>query len=360
VISKRLSPEEVIRRPLRLYAVIVAFYGLLLGWWVYFFASLDGRMMDRIAAKGVTLSPEAEQALHETSSEAMRMFLFEGGFLGLLVLVSVFLVMRGVQREIMLARQQRNFVSAVTHELRSPLSSARLYIDSILLRRTSPEKAERYLRHAREDLDRLGSMVEDILVTRRISDTGVELEKELVDLADSVSGDMERLSGMHSQVRLQLEAPEPVFAEADVTAFRQILDNLVSNAAKYGGEGTKVDIQVVADGRKARLSVRDEGPGLNGSDPEQLVEPFVRGGDEMVRTREGVGLGLYIVRELARAHGGDLKLEDGLAGGGTRASVTMPLASRSASQAAAGSSTGSSTGPNAGAGSDPGAAGDAA
>jgi signal transduction histidine kinase len=332
VIGKRATSEQVIRRPLRLYVIIVAFYGLLLGWWVYFFASLDDRLLDNMQADGVTLSGEAEQAVRETSGEAMRMFLFEGGFLGLLVLVSVFLVMRGVQREIMLARQQRNFVSAVTHELRSPLSSARLYIDSILMGRVSAEKTERYLKHAREDLDRLGSMVEDILDTRRISESGVELETEVVDLAELASDDLPRLRELHvpHEVQLDLHAPEPVFARADVTAFRQILDNLVSNAVKYGGDGSRVDIEVLADGRMACLSVRDHGPGLQGVDPSHLSEPFVRGGDEMVRTRAGVGLGLYIVREFARAHGGELKLEDGLEGGGTRVSVTLPLVSQAA------------------------------
>lgn len=329
------TTEQVIRRPLRLYAVIVAFYGLLLAWWVYFFSSLDDRLVMHMQAGGDPLSDTQRATLESAGEETMRMLLFEGGFLGLLVLVSVFLVMRSVQRETMLARQQRNFVSAVTHELRSPLASARLYIDSILMRRTDAEKTDRYLRHARQDLDRLGGMVEDILLTRRMGDRRIEVDLQKLDLAERTGAEMERLTELYAErgVTLTLRAEGPVFARLDPVVFPQILDNLISNAVKYGGDGGEVEVSVEQDGRFAVLSVRDHGPGLRGVDPDSLVEPFVRGGDEQVRTSPGAGLGLYIVREFARAHGGRFTLEDGLPGGGTCARVTFPAAAQRTSDA---------------------------
>jgi two-component system phosphate regulon sensor histidine kinase PhoR len=328
-VSVRLdTAEQVIRRPLRLYFVIVAFYGLLMAWWVYFFFNLDDRLVQRMEGGGVPLSASQLETLEHASAETMRMLIFEGGFLGLLMLLSVFLVMRAVERETTLARQQRNFVSAVTHELRSPLASARLCIDSILMRRTDAAKTERYLKHAREDIDRLGDMIEDILLTRRMGDRRIEVEPELLDLSERTEVEVGRLRELHagSGVTLDLRTPGPVPVSLDPLVFPQMLDNLVSNAVKYGGDNGSVELSVEALGRFAVLAVRDHGPGLGGVDPGQLVEPFVRGGEEQVRTRPGVGLGLYIVCEFARAHGGKLTLEDGLPGGGTRASVTFPRA----------------------------------
>lgn len=326
------TSDQVIRRPLRLYVAIVAFYGLLLSWWVYFFANLDDRIVRRMVASGVPLDEAQRETLVQAGEETMRMLLFEGGFLGLLVLVSVFLVMRSVQRETTLARQQRNFVSAVTHELRSPLASARLYIDSILMGRTDADKTDRYLRHARQDLDRLGAMVEDILLTRRMGDRGIQVEKEALDLSERTATELERLRALYAEtgVTLNLHTPGPVYAAFDPTVLPQVLDNLVSNAVKYGGEPAVVDVTVEQRGRSVVLTVRDHGPGLGGVDPAQLQEPFVRGGEEQVRTSPGVGLGLYIVREFARAHGGRFTLEDGLPGGGTRASVSFAAARRRA------------------------------
>ncbi len=320
--------EQVVRRPLRVYGLIVFFYAVLLTWWVYFFAHLGEQLIERMEAGGTPLSDAQRVTLVDAGDEAMRMFVFEGGFLGLLVLLSVWLVMRSVQREVVLARQQRNFVSAVTHELRSPLASARLYIDSILMRRTDERKTDRYLRHARQDLERLGRMVEDILLTRRMAESGVDVEPEVADLDAQTRAELERLHDLHEErgVTIALESPGPLLARVDPIAYGQVLDNLVSNAAKYGGDGSTVEVELSADGVFVVLEVRDHGPGLQGADPLRLQEPFVRGGDEQVRTRPGVGLGLYIVRELVRAHGGDVSLEDGLPGGGTRARVTFPAA----------------------------------
>jgi len=327
------SSEQVIRRPLRLYALLVAFYTLLLGWWVYFFARLDERLLGDMDRDGIPLAPAARARLEQAADEAMRMFLFEGGFLGLLVLLSVFLVMRSVQRETLLARQQRNFVSAVTHELRSPLASVRLYIDSLLRNRGDPERVERYLRHAREDVERLGDMIEDILQTRRIAERGVEIARERVDLVELVERRLQRLRELHAERAADLKfvagatasasASAPVIAQVDPQAICQVLDNLVSNALKYGGERGAVDIAVERQGGEAVLSVRDRGPGF-GDDPARLSEPFVRGGDEQVRTRPGVGLGLFLVREIVAAHGGRLRFDQQLEGGGTRVSVSLP------------------------------------
>jgi len=325
--------EQVSKRPLRLYAMIVAFYGLLMGWWIYFFSYLDDRLAERMESAGAPLGELQRLTLEQAGEETMRMLIFEGGFLGLLVLVSVFFVMRSVERETTLARQQRNFVSAVTHELRSPLASARLYIDSILMGRTDEAKTGRYLKHAREDLDRLGGMVEDILLTRRMSDRKMEIETKVLDLAEQTEAEMERLRTLHSThgITLELKTSGPVFAALDSFAFPQILDNLVSNAVKYGGSGGSIELSVSSVNGRAILVVRDHGPGLGGADPEKLAEPFVRGGDEQVRTRPGVGLGLYIVREFVQAHGGKLSLEDGLPGGGTRVSVSFPMLSQQVS-----------------------------
>jgi two-component system, OmpR family, phosphate regulon sensor histidine kinase PhoR len=322
--------EQVSKRPLRLYVVIVAFYGLLLAWWIYFFASLDDRLAEQMRLAGAPLGESQRQALEKAGEETMRMLMFEGGFLGLLVLVSVFFVMRSVERETTLARRQRNFVSAVTHELRSPLASARLYLDSILMGRTDEAKTGRYLKHAREDLDRLGDMVEDILLTRRMSDRKVEVETQVVDLAQQTESEMERLRTLHAThgITLELKTSGPTFAALDLIAFSQILDNLVSNAVKYGGESGPVELAVESASGRSVLTVRDHGPGLGGADPKMLVEPFVRGGDEQVRTSPGVGLGLYIVREFVQAHGGKLSLEDELSGGGTRVSVSFPAVSQ--------------------------------
>ncbi len=316
------------RRKLYSYVAIVALYVLVFGWWIFFFVHQSEFLIHRISRQGVTLAPEAENALRVATNESMRMFVFEGGFLGLMLLASIALVVRSLQRELALHRQQRNFLSAVTHELKSPIASARLYVESLQLGRAEGEKRERYLRHAHDDLTRLQRMVEQLLESARLSTAGPQLRSELLDLAAESRRILDDLAHEPTTAPAKVEfvAPEPTPIVADPSALRTILSNLLSNAVKYAGENPRVRVEVRRRKDRAVLVVRDWGPGLQGANAQRIFEPFVRGGNEDVRTRPGVGLGLFMVAELARAHRGEARAVDGLDGGGFAVEINLPLA----------------------------------
>lgn len=315
------------RRKLYSYLAVVALYVLVFGWWMVFFLRQSDVLLARMERDGVFLSGEQAEALRSASDTSMRMFLVEGAFLGLMLAASVALVVRSLHREVALHRQQRNFLSAVTHEFKSPIASARLYVESLLLGRAEGEKRERYLRHALEDLDRLRGLVEDLLSSAQYASTGPIVNPERVDLARYANEEMPRLVREESRERAQLELSTngPVPVEVDGKALETMLRNLISNAVKYGGDDPRLEVQVAREDGRAVVRVRDHGRGLAGADAERIFEPFVRGGDENVRTQPGAGLGLYIVRELARAHRGDVRAADA-SPGGLRVEIRLPLA----------------------------------
>lgn len=315
------------RRKLYSYLAVVALYVLVFGWWMFFFLRQSDYLLARMARQGVELAPEQVEALRNASDTSMRMFLVEGAFLGVMLAASVALVVRSLHREVALHRQQRNFLSAVTHELKSPIASARLYVESLLLGRAAGDKRERYLRHALEDLDRLRVLVEDLLSSAQFSTTGPVVHPERVDLARYAERELPRLVREESRERadLALRTDGPVPVEVDGKALETILRNLISNAVKYGGDDPRLEVEVARDDSRAVLRVRDHGRGLAGADAERIFEPFVRGEDENVRTQPGAGLGLYIVRELARAHRGDVSAGEA-EGGGFQIKICLPLA----------------------------------
>lgn len=314
------------RRSLRIYWLTVAVYALLWSWWVVFFFRQGDILVRRIAASGHELTPEQAEAVRAAAHATLRMFVAEGGFLGLLLLASVFLVVRSLRREIAVNEQQRNFLSAVTHELRSPLASARLYLESLQLGRVDEAKTERYLEHAQEDLERLRRLVEEMLASARITAGRLELHIEEVDLGLLVADRVEharRAPGASADLRAELG--QGVIALGDRTALEKVVDNLLSNAVKYGGSEPRVEVKVYALDGRAVVDVRDYGPGLGVADPRTIFEPFVRGGDEDVRREAGVGLGLYLVGQLVEAQEGRVSARDGLDGGGTLFRVELPL-----------------------------------
>lgn len=318
------------RRKLYSYGAVVALYLLVFGWWLFFFAHQSEFLLRRVAERGVAVSPEVEGALRTATDDSMRMFVFEGAFLGLLLLASVFLVVRSLQKELSVHRQQRNFLSAVTHELKSPIASAKLYVESLQLGRAEGEKRDRYLKHAHQDLDRLQKMVESLLVTARMTTTGPDVQLralELVAETREITGELAH-DPQTATATLEVRADGPLMARVDPAALRTILRNLVSNAVKYAGPAPRVAIELRREGRQVVLRVRDWGPGLKGADPRRIFDAFVRGGDENVRTRPGVGLGLFLVSELAHAQGGEVRALTSLEGGGFAIEVTLQAAEK--------------------------------
>ena len=313
-------------RKLYSYIAVVAVYVIVFGWWMYFFVHQSDFLVERLARRGLTLSSDVEGALRESTDETMRMFVFEGAFLGVLLLASMYLVVHALQREIALHRQQKNFLSAVTHELKSPLASAKLYIESLQLGRAEGEKRERYLRNAHADLERLQEMVDELLESARVSSLGPPVRIEVLDLRTQIERILVDLAKSPSAPQVKVLPGESLNVRADTQALRGILHNLLSNAAKYAGPEPRVEISVRRDGSDAVVLVRDFGPGLQQLDPRRIFEPFVRGGDELVRTRKGVGLGMYLVHELTRAQGGAARVVPHIEGGGFALEFTLPLA----------------------------------
>jgi signal transduction histidine kinase len=311
-------------RTLQAYWAVVLVIGLIFGWWMVYFYRQGDFLAARMAAEGVALDAAEAEALRRAVAATTRMLLFEGAFLGLLLLGSIALVVRALQREVAAARQQHNFLSAVTHELKSPIASARLYLESIELGRVDGHKRERYLRHAREDLDRLYRMVEQLLESARLSKAAPELDPMQLDLGEQVRKTLAALEVERTTqgAEIRVHCPAPVSVRADAEAVSAIVRNLISNAVKYGGRPALIDVDVRREERAARLCVRDHGPGLGEADGRRIFEPFVRGGDENVRTQQGVGLGLYLVGELVRASGGQVRAR--AADPGLAVEVTLP------------------------------------
>lgn len=305
------------RRKLRFYWALVALYVVVSAWWAVYFTRMPGILTRRMQSEGAALDAKQLEALKDAIGGMSRMFLFEGGFLGLLLLASAYLVVRALVQEVAVHRQQRNFLSAVTHELKSPIASASLYVETLRLgRAVDDEQRERYLDHAKQDLDRLRDMVDHLLESARFASTGPEVQVEDVDLADVTRSVVERLREEHSEggLTIELDTPDQLPARADTRAIDTILRNLVSNSIKYGGEQATIQISLQARAGRAVLEVRDDGPGLRGADKRQIMGAFVRGGDENVRTQKGVGLGLFMVAELCRAMQGSARVIDAESG----------------------------------------------
>ncbi|XXX75763.1 HAMP domain-containing sensor histidine kinase [Sorangium sp. So ce134] len=219
------------------------------------------------------------------------------------------------------------FLSIAAHELRSPLNALLLTIHRIKLRippdGSFPE-LDRLVDMSQRQVDRLTNLVQNLLDVTRIRARRLELDFEPRDLLQIVRDAAEALAE-HARAAgtpVRIEASEPIFGLWDGARIEQVVQNLLTNALKYGG-GSPVEVSVAREGTTAKLTVRDHGPGVAAEDHDRIFEPFQR--IASTYKSQSLGLGLYIVREIVQAHGGSIAIESPDSGGAAFV-VRLPVA----------------------------------
>ncbi|MEM7383548.1 MAG: HAMP domain-containing sensor histidine kinase [Verrucomicrobiota bacterium] len=224
-------------------------------------------------------------------------------------------LIRGI---VALSERRGAFVSAVTHEMRTPLTTFRLYSEMLSDGMVKdPEKQKSYLGTLTSEADRLSHLVENVLAYAQLERGSARARVEEISLQGIIDRVLPRLTQRASEVgaAIQVDADPSAVATrvvVDLTAVEQILFNLVDNACKYGvsseGENKTIHLEADTDGPKALLRVRDHGRGISRSEARRLFKPFEKSATEAAHTAPGVGLGLALCRKLSRALGGELDL----------------------------------------------------
>ena len=215
------------------------------------------------------------------------------------------------------------FLSVAAHELKTPITTTKAAVQ--LLRRSfRGQEAElnatqlRSLQLLDEQMEKLSLLVGRLLETVRIQSDRLVLYKERTDLAELGRSVLDRI-GASAQQPLVLESPSSLVAQIDPLRLEQVLVNLVSNAVKFGPPGQPIEVTLARRGPEVRLTVFDRGPGVPPAERHRLFQRFF----QVNPSRAGMGLGLFIAKEIVEAHGGTISVEFPESGG-TRFSVDLP------------------------------------
>jgi signal transduction histidine kinase len=241
------------------------------------------------------------------------------------------LTIRAVSHELELARLKSDFVSTVSHEFKSPLTSIRQLAEMLQSGRVpSQERRQQYYDVLLEQSERLSLLTDNILSLARIEEGRAEFTFESTDLTALLSGVVssfqERVRHEGFGVELKVAGSIPSVA-VDRAALSQAVANLIDNAFKYSGGSKKIEVTASAEGPSLAIAVKDFGIGIKKEDIPKLFERFYRGGDQLTRTVKGSGLGLTLVKEIVQAHRGTVRVESE-PGKGSVFSILLPLLQR--------------------------------
>ncbi len=244
-----------------------------------------------------------------------------------MVVNTIFLV-----RELRRSEQHDSFINAVTHELKTPIASIRLHIETLQRRELQEARKQEFYRLMLSDADRLTETVEQVLKAGRAGDKGAGREKTDVDFSLLVRDCVEAVKARHhlqSEALRYEEIPENgagVRVRGSAEDLRTAVSNVLDNAVKYSGDHVDVRVRLEENDKRVVLSVQDHGVGIAQDDLKRIFRRFHRLGPRSLAHVKGTGLGLFIVKSIAKKHGGRAFAQSEGEGRGTTVVLDLPRA----------------------------------
>jgi signal transduction histidine kinase len=222
-------------------------------------------------------------------------------------------------------RARSDLIVAVSHDLRTPITSLRLLAEAVDDDIVDEETRRRYLRQMRTHIDAVSALIDDLFELSRLEAGDIAWTMRRVPLDELVGEtvDAMRVQAAAKRVRLGADVPAGTAAQGDAEKLQRVLFNLIQNAIRHTPADGSVSVSAEGAGGRLEIEVADTGGGIAPAERDRVFEPFYRGGAEAARTRSGAGLGLAIARAIVEAHGGRIWLADSPAG--TRVRFSLPL-----------------------------------
>jgi K+-sensing histidine kinase KdpD len=238
------------------------------------------------------------------------MILGEGAVFILILMAGFWQIQKSIQKEIELSKSKNNFMLSITHELKTPLTSIQLALQTLSKRDLNDLQRKDLIEKAISENNRLNLLIDNILNASRIENKGLVPDKKTVNLNDLLKRVVSEANKRHQKEQIKLIAN---IGSITVDAFmiETSLINIIENAIKYGGDD-EIIIEGEAVNNAYEISIKDKGPGIPESEKVNIFDKFYRIGNEETRIKKGSGLGLYIAKEFVRLHMGEITYQENL------------------------------------------------
>jgi len=251
------------------------------------------------------------QSLKKDYRKQELMIFGEASVFILSLVIGIYLINRGYNKEIEIANQRRNFLLSITHELKSPIASIRLVLETFLKRKLKPEQTERLGKNAIKDSERLNELVNNLLLAAKL-EAEYQPHLESIQLDDLVKDITEGMTEKFEKVQFEKNIQSPVSEfQGDQMGLVSVVTNLIENAVKYNmSDFPKIKISLSENQEGFNLEIADNGIGISDKEKKKIFQRFYRVGNEDTRSTKGTGLGLYIVNEIVKGHQGKIQVKD--------------------------------------------------
>ena len=278
--------------------------------------SMASLKFETLLSKAINYSPgqlmqEQDAIRFETRRNTLK-YVAEGITFLILILIGAWFVYRSVRRQFRLQQQQQNFMMAVTHELKTPISVTTLNLETLQKYHLDPEKQKKIIQTTLMETSRLNTLTNNILISSQIEGDGYPFTKDELDLSDLMKDCLQEYKTRYPE-RVFIEEIEPeVEIVGDPLLLQMMINNLLENAIKYSPKEKPITLMLQKNDQSVILSMKDEGEGIPDDEKKKVFDKFYRIGNEFTRKTQGTGLGLYLCRKIAADHNADITVTNNI------------------------------------------------
>lgn len=309
-----------------LFHPIIVFIGVQIAWVFLMAIWINWYLKNRqdVEAFAKRLRPEF------FSPDLNWVILIEGCVLMLFILGGILLMFIYYNKQARLNRMQSDFISSVSHELKSPLASLQLYLETMKYQKLSQEEVRDFVETMLQDTERLSALIENILEASSPESKNIQLQIQSVEmkpfLEEVFQSYRRQFEEKNCNAKLEIEGAPTL--HVDKRAMRMVFNNLIGNALRYTSSGKQFKIRLHTRDKFCDIDFIDQGLGMDEKDRKKVFKKFYRVRNRETENIEGAGLGLYICQEIVKNHNGQIEVKSEGRGKGCVFTVTLPMNGR--------------------------------
>lgn len=312
--------SKKLRRATILYWFLLVYIIVALIWWASLLLQ-QNHALYQLRKDAVTnsaydkSSPQFLNALAAIEDQRRRntiKYAGEGLIFLLFIIIGAIFIYRSVRRQFRLQQQQQNFVMAITHELKTPISVARLNLETLQRHSLDEEKKKKLLQSSLQETMRLDTLINNILVLSQLDAGDYDSAKEELDLSDLVADTIQQFQSRYPERKINTAIQKNIEFTGDALLLKLLVSNLLENANKYSAKPMPVGCRLSKEADAIKLEVADEGAGIEDEEKKNIFQKFYRIGNEQTRKTQGTGLGLYLCKKIAAHHEANIYVTDNL------------------------------------------------
>jgi two-component system, OmpR family, sensor histidine kinase CiaH len=295
------------------YWILLTYIVAALVWWALLLLQQNDEIYQlqkqNLYASGKS-SAEQIEAIEKQHKRNTAKYLGEGAFFLFLILLGAVFIYRVVRRQFIVQQQQRNFLMAVTHELKTPIAVSRLNLETLRKHNLDEARKGKLLHMTLQETMRLDTLINNILIASQLDGDSYKISKEELDLGDLANDVLVQFSSRYPERKLVANIQEDVDILGDTLLLKLLISNLLENANKYSPRETPIEVKLFEKDSTVVLEVNDEGEGIPADEKKNIFKKFYRLGNEQTRRTQGTGLGLYLCKKITEDHRGQIEVKD--------------------------------------------------